>query len=82
MLVLKSLPLVLGFAAVRLSAGEFINLGFDDPVIRNGLPSLYPGGPFVGDTSDLIRGWNFTANGQPVPTMTYSPAFFLQAGCP
>jgi len=63
-------------AAVKLTAGEFVNLTFDNPDLTGSLTPIVsgaPNGPFFGETSRLLRGWTVTGNGIPVTTVTYSP---------
>ena len=56
-----------------LLAGEFINLGFNEPDLNGKLVSVGVRGPYLGLTSQLLPGWNLTANGQIVTEATYSP---------
>lgn len=66
--VLAILPT--GFAA------NFVNLSFDQPDLSGPLTPIYPellGGPFRGNTSDLLAGWTVLVNQTPQATMTYSP---------
>lgn len=53
-------------------AGEFVNLDFGNPNLNGSMRPLYPGGPMVGRTSDLLPGWQLTADGNAVVSMTYS----------
>ncbi len=61
-------------------AGDFINLTFDDPNLTGSLTPVFPGGPFTGDTAELLRGWSVTAGGVPLTQMTYSPPLTTSVG--
>jgi hypothetical protein len=56
-----------------LLAGEFINLGFNEPDLNGKLVSLGVRGPYLGLTAQLLAGWKLTADGQIVTEATYSP---------
>lgn len=61
--------------AVKLIAGEFVNLTFDDPDLTGSLTPIVsgaPNGPFFGETSRILRGWTVTGSEIPVTTVTYS----------
>jgi hypothetical protein len=64
------------FSATTCIAGEFINLTFDDPDLSGPLTEAYPGGPLLGKTSQLLRGWNLLADDQSVGIASYSPFGF------
>lgn len=66
---LKSLFL----ATTPIFAGDFINLGFNEPDLTGRLTQLAVGGPYLGLTSQLLPGWKLTADGQIVTETTYSP---------
>jgi hypothetical protein len=51
----------------------FINLTFDEPDLTGSLTQIYPGGPLEGNTSEILRGWSLTVDGQPKPRMEYAP---------
>jgi PEP-CTERM motif len=58
------------------SAGEFVNLGFDDPDLSGSLRPVFPGDSFSGfwgETSRLLRGWSLTLDGNVSLEMTYNP---------
>lgn len=73
------MKIIIGLSAVmvvKLTAGEFVNLTFDNPDLTGSLTPIVsgaPNGPFFGETSRIIPGWTVTANGIPVTTVTYSP---------
>ena len=52
---------------------EFVNLTFDEPDLNGSLTPILPGGPFIGSTGDLLKGWTATANGSPIRSMSYVP---------
>ena len=55
-------------------AGEFVNLTFDEPDLSGPFTPVHQGGPQIGKTSQLLKGWAPLLNGAPPDTMTYSPA--------
>ena len=55
-----------------LLAGDFVNLGFDDPDLSHA--TSFQSGPLVGQsapTSEAIRGWTFFSANSPTPDRTY-----------
>ena len=60
-------------AALPVLAGDFINLTFDEPDLTGSLTPIFPGGPLQGNSSEILRGWSLTVNGQPQPQMEYAP---------
>ena len=69
------------FLLVTLPAvgGDFINLTFDEPDLSGPLDPVFPGGPLRGSVTEIIPGWSFFTDGQPVITTTWSP-FNLGSG--
>lgn len=67
------------FATLPVLGGEFINLTFDEPDLSGPLKPVFPGGPLRGPVTDIIPGWGFFGNGQPLTTTTWSP-FNLGSG--
>ncbi len=55
-------------------AGDFINLGFDEPDLSGRLVPLAAGGPYLGLTAQILPGWKVTADGKAVTEGTYSKA--------
>ncbi len=56
-----------------LAADPFINLTFDEPDLSGPLELAFPGGPFIENASQLLRGWNATDGGVPILTIGYAP---------
>lgn len=55
-----------------LLAGEFINLGFNEPDLTGRLTQLGVGGPYLGLTAQILPGWKVTTDGNAVTKGTYS----------
>jgi hypothetical protein len=53
-------------------AGDFINLGFNEPDLSGRLVPLAAGGPYLGLTAQILPGWMVTADGKAVTEGTYS----------
>jgi hypothetical protein len=60
-------------AALPVLAGDFINLTFDEPDLSGSLTPIFPDGPLLGNTAQILRGWTVLADNQSQATMTYSP---------
>lgn len=54
-------------------AGDFVNIDLNHPNLNGPLAPSYPGGPLIGLTTDLIPGWNLTADDVAVTSMGYAP---------
>lgn len=58
-----------------LSAQEFINLTFNEPDLSGPLIPVQPDDtrtPFLGNTSQIVRGWNLSGNGLPLSQIAYT----------
>ncbi len=67
-------PFAFLLLGLHCSAGEFVNFTFDEPDLSGPFTPVHQGGPQIGKTSQLLRGWTPLLNGAPPDTMTYSPA--------
>jgi len=78
---MKTLWITLCLGGLCATAGDFVNLTFDEPDLRV-LYSLnhnfYP--PYIGPASKIIRGWTVTAGGKRVGVATYAPYAFGYSG--
>ncbi|HAB19161.1 MAG TPA: PEP-CTERM sorting domain-containing protein [Verrucomicrobiota bacterium] len=61
------------FGAVQCAADPFINLTFDQPDLSGPLIPLQPGGPYEGNTDQLLRGWTVTIDGLSRSRVVFSP---------
>ncbi len=68
------------FSATTCIAGEFVNLTFDEPDLTGWLTPIDPGGPLEGNTSEILRAWTVTVNGNALTRMTYAPEGTGSAG--
>jgi|LakMenEpi03Aug12_release.lakeMendotaPanAssembly.Ray.scaffolds.fasta_scaffold393385_1 hypothetical protein len=67
------IPLGACAALVASHAAPFVNLTFDEPDLSGPFTPVHLGGPQIGKTSQLLRGWTPILNGVAPDTMTYSP---------
>lgn len=65
--------LLLCSVTLACKAGDFVNLTFDEPDLSGPLTEVHPGGPQIGKTAQLLRGWTLSINDRQPETMTYSP---------
>ncbi len=71
---MKTQLAVLGLILAQPCIGSpFINLTFDEPDLTGSLTPIHPGGPLEGNTSEILRGWSLTVDGQPKLRMEYAP---------
>jgi hypothetical protein len=71
------------FSATTCIAGEFVNLTFDEPDLSGPLTPVFPefpDGPFQGNTSQLLPGWEVTRGGVPQATMYCGPLGSIGGG--
>ncbi len=69
---MKPLCITLCLGGLCATAGDFVNLTFDEPDLSGDLVPIYPGGALRGLTSEILRGWTVTAGGSPVLFATYA----------
>lgn len=73
---MKKLLILFWLWTACIHGAEFVNLGFDQPTLSGSLTPVFPGqsiAPFFGRTSDLLRGWRLTLDGNMVETTIYAP---------
>ncbi|HAB19160.1 MAG TPA: PEP-CTERM sorting domain-containing protein [Verrucomicrobiota bacterium] len=70
---MKTQLLLISFVTFSCAADPFINLDFDDPDLSGPLIPLQPGGPYEGNTDQLLRGWSVSVGGQSQSRMVFSP---------
>lgn len=67
------IPLGACAALVASHAAPFVNLTFDEPDLSGPFTPIHLGGPQIGNTTQLLRGWMPLINSVPPDSVTYSP---------